>query len=163
MFAVLQVVTTMLVALAAVTSVAHALELPGKLRLDRDTCGAVQPIYYPGFTFAGFAEPGAIIVLAALLLLTPAGTLPFWLVLLAFAGMLIVHAIYWLLIHPVNNFWVADRPMSAAGASFFAFGARRQGGRPNWTELRDRWEYSHLARAILTSVSLLALVISLAA
>ena len=162
MFALLQVVTVMLVALAAVPSVAHALELPGKLHLDKQTYTAIQPIYYPGFTFAGLAEPAAIIATAVLLLLTPAGTLDFWLVLIAFAGMVVMHAIYWVPIHPVNKFWLADFTLKGPGAAFFGAASKREGWTPEWTELRDRWEYSHLARAIITSVSLLALVIALA-
>jgi hypothetical protein len=35
---------------------AHALEWPGKLRLSREHYLAVQPIYYPGFTYSGFAR-----------------------------------------------------------------------------------------------------------
>jgi hypothetical protein len=36
---------------------AHALELPGELRLDEQTYLAVQTTYYPGFTIGGMAEP----------------------------------------------------------------------------------------------------------
>ena len=40
-------------------SLAHTLENPGKVRLDRETSFAVQPIYDPGFTYIGdVAEPG---------------------------------------------------------------------------------------------------------
>lgn len=48
-----QIVTLLLVALAMATRVAHALELPGKMRLPRDTYLAVQSIYYPGFLVGG--------------------------------------------------------------------------------------------------------------
>ena len=44
----------MLVATKFGMSLAHVLELPGKLRLDEATYKAVQAIYYPGFTIAGF-------------------------------------------------------------------------------------------------------------
>jgi hypothetical protein len=53
MLPALQVVTTVIVALAMVPAVAHALELPGKKRLSRDAYLTAQPIYYPGFTFVG--------------------------------------------------------------------------------------------------------------
>jgi hypothetical protein len=56
MFLILQVVTVFLVAIALSLSLAHALELPGKMRLDRDTYLAVQGIYYPGFTYGGLGE-----------------------------------------------------------------------------------------------------------
>ena len=36
-------------------ALAHALERPGKMRLSKEL--AIQPIYYPGFTFGGTAEP----------------------------------------------------------------------------------------------------------
>jgi hypothetical protein len=56
---IMQVVTVVLVALAMIPAVAHALELPGKMRLSKDIYFAVQRIYYPGFTFAGIAEPAS--------------------------------------------------------------------------------------------------------
>ena len=58
---VLQVLSLVLIVLAMVPALAHALELPGKLRLTKDAYLAVQPIYYPGFTVAGISEPIAII------------------------------------------------------------------------------------------------------
>ncbi|MER9657196.1 hypothetical protein NKJ26_27580 [Mesorhizobium sp. M0152] len=39
--------TIVIVALPMALSVAHALELPGKMRLDERTYRAVQQIYYP--------------------------------------------------------------------------------------------------------------------
>ena len=74
-FNVLQVVTVLLVTLALVPSLAHALELPGKLRLDKAAYLTVQPIYYPGFTFAGVGEPGGIIATVVSLMANPAGAL----------------------------------------------------------------------------------------
>jgi len=55
-----QVITLMLVAVSMAMSLAHALELPGKLRLSETEYRIVQPIYYPGFTFGGlFGESAA--------------------------------------------------------------------------------------------------------
>jgi hypothetical protein len=53
----LKIVTVLLVAVAMDMVLAHALELPGKLRLPKDQYLAVQAIYYPGFRFGGVAEP----------------------------------------------------------------------------------------------------------
>jgi hypothetical protein len=50
MFDILQVVTVLLVAVAMALTLAHALELPGKMRLTKDVYYAMQHIYYPGFT-----------------------------------------------------------------------------------------------------------------
>jgi hypothetical protein len=69
MVSVLQVATVVLAALAMVPAVAHALELPGKMRLSKDAYFAVQRIYYPGFTIAGIAEPASIISTIMLLFL----------------------------------------------------------------------------------------------
>ena len=64
----------MLVATKFGMSLAHVLELPGKLRLDEATYKAVQAIYYPGFTIAGFiGEFGGMVALAVLLYRHPTG------------------------------------------------------------------------------------------
>lgn len=57
MVGVLQILTLLAVAVTMALALAHALELQGKMRLSKEAYYAVQPIYYPGFTFAGFAEP----------------------------------------------------------------------------------------------------------
>ena len=49
----LEVLTVLLVAVAMGLALAHALELPGKLRFSREAYLQVQPIYYPGFTIGG--------------------------------------------------------------------------------------------------------------
>ena len=49
MFEILQILTTVWVAIAMAPVLAHALEYPGKMRLSRDAYLTVQPIYYPGF------------------------------------------------------------------------------------------------------------------
>ena len=156
MLAAMQVITLMLVAVAMATALAHALEFPGKLRLSEAEYKTVQPIYYPGFTFAGlFGEFGGILATALLLMVTP-DAMPFWLVLAALAALLLMHALYWLLTHPVNNFWLEREKLGAAGAAFFATGA---GDTPSdWRSARNRWEVSHVARAVcaLAGLALIA-------
>ncbi|TPK55912.1 DUF1772 domain-containing protein [Mesorhizobium sp. B2-4-19] len=161
MFGLLQVAAVMIVALPTALSVAHALELPGKMRLDERTYRAVQHIYYPGFTIGGAAEPLSIVVTGLMLFLAPFGTAAFWIILIAFLAMLATVAIYWIAIHPVNKYWMEGAALGASGAAFFEVGEKGDGPKPRWTELRDRWEYAHVARAVLTSIGLLALVISL--
>ena len=63
MLLVLQIVTATLVSIAMALALAHALELPGKLRLTEQTYRAVQTIYYPGFFLGGLAEPLGLISL----------------------------------------------------------------------------------------------------
>ncbi|MFN7943822.1 MAG: anthrone oxygenase family protein [Blastocatellia bacterium] len=160
----MQILTVMVVAVAFALSLAHALELPGKMRLDKETYYAVQPIYYPGFTIGGISEPVGVLLTLMLLLLTPSGSAAFWLTLVALLCLLAQQAVYWLVTHPVNQFWLEGQNLSRAGASFFSVGnkAADHTPRPDWQQLRDRWEYSHVARAVLMFVSITALVIALA-
>jgi hypothetical protein len=162
-YEVLQVLSTMLVSVAMTTALAHALESPGKRRLDRDTYLAVQPIYYPGFTIAGgIGDVGGLVATTVLLLVTPAGTAAFWLTLTAVAGLVGMFAVYGLVTHPVNKVWLEGETLTGVGARFFAAGrAADPRGAEGWMVLRDRWEYSHVGRAVLAVLSLLALVIAL--
>ena len=161
MLTVLQIVTILVVAVAMALSLAHALELPGKMRLSKEAYYTVQPIYYPGFTCAGFAEPAGIVLTILLLFMTPSGTAEFWLTLVALAGLSGVSVVYWLITHPINKFWLEGQKLSLAGSSFFSFRAGPDKARPpTWTELCDRWEYSHVARAVLAFASFTVLIIA---
>jgi hypothetical protein len=158
----LQFAALVLVAIATVPAAAHALELPGKMRLDREAYLAVQPIYYPGFTIAGFAEPLALIASAALVVLTPRGTADFRLAAVALALLLTMHAVYWLFTHPVNNFWLKGQKVGTAGTGFFGIAGSRGDDSVrgvSWIALRDRWERSHVARAALAFLAFLALAV----
>jgi hypothetical protein len=153
------ILALLLVAVTMGLALAHALELPGKLRLNRDTYVAVQAIYYPGFTIGGLVgELGGLIVLLALLFLTPYGTQRFWWTTAAFAFLVSAHAVYWLVTHPVNNFWVKDIDIAGPGAAFFSFLSGKGG---EWAQMRDVWEYSHVARACLAMASLVSMAIAL--
>ncbi len=148
----LEVLTLVMVAIATALALAHALELPGKLRLSKDEYLAVQPIYYPGFAIAGIAEPLSLLLLAALMVMTPAGSTAFALTVAAFVALAAMHVAYWVLTHPVNNFWLKDMRLRGAGRGFFAFDPlQRNGGdtQADWMHLRNRWEFSHVVRAAL--------------
>lgn len=159
----LQIITVLLVAIAMALALAHALELPGKRRLTKEQYLAVQPIYYPGFTFGGITEPLGLLLLLVLLLLTPTGP-ALWLTAGAFLALAAMHAAYWLLTHPVNNFWLKDSELKGMSARFFLFDPldRSNPAKPNWQELRDRWESSHLVRAGLGLASLVLIVTAVA-
>ena len=153
-------VAIVLAAVGMGLSLAHALELPGKRRLSREAYFAVQTIYYPGFTIGGaFGEPLAMVAALVTLLFTRPGTAPFWLILSALICLLIEHGLYWAITHRANKVWLQKQNPHGAGASFFASGGPSPSVQ-SWTTLRDRWEYSHLARAVFAA---LAFVILLAA
>lgn len=155
----LQILAVLLVAAAWAFAFAHAAEYPGKMRLERDAYLTVQTIYYPGFTIGGASEPLASIALAALLAFTPPGTAAFWLTALALAASAATQLIFWLVTQPVNRIWASKLDLGKAGERFFSPDKAASLG--DWTALRDRWETSHLARAALMSVALVALVVAI--
>jgi len=166
MLDILQVLVVLLVAVAMALALAHALELPGKMRLTQDDYYAVQPIYYPGFTIGGFAEPAGLILTIILLFFIPFGTPDFWLTVVAVLGLIGMQATYWLFTHPVNKFWLQDQKLSGLGSGFFSLGANRsrllnKSRAVDWTNLRNRWEYSHVARAGFAFASLTTLVVAI--
>jgi hypothetical protein len=160
MLDLLQIVTVILVAVALAPALAHALELPGKMRLAKEAYFAAQTIYYPGFTIAGVSEPLAVFATFGLLMLTPRGSADFWLTFAALLGLIAMQAVYWLVTHPVNKVWLQRESLGGVGSGFFSFASPGGQESRDWKDLRDRWEYSHVARAGLAAVSFIALVIA---
>jgi hypothetical protein len=163
---VLKVVTVIFVAMAMALAFAHALELPGKMRLSKEQYLSVQVIYYPGFTIGGITEPIGLLMTLILLLSTPLGGTAFWLTAGAFLALLAMHAAYWLLTHPVNNFWLKDFELKPVGAGFFwldPFNRSDNSGKQDWVLLRDRWEFSHVVRAGFGLLALILLIIAVIA
>jgi hypothetical protein len=169
MFLVLEVVAVALVSIAMALAVAHALEFPGKMRLDKQTYLAVQPIYYPGFTIgAGIGEGGGIGPTLILLLLTPSQRpSSFGWTLAAFVALLLMHASYWVFTHPLNKFWLKGQALAGFSGGFIRFDPMKRetpdvSRADDWERIRDRWEYSHIVRAVLAGISLVLLVIAVA-
>jgi Domain of unknown function (DUF1772) len=163
MLLTLQIVTLILVALAMAPSVAHAAELPGKLRLPKEAYFTVQQIYYPGFTIAGLAEGFSMVAALALVILTPRDSAAFGLALAALLLLLVMHAVFWLVTQPVNKIWLKDTQLGKAGSAFFSAGGDVKEPRAgDWTALRNRWEYSHVARAVLVTAAFALLVSAVA-
>src|SRR5215470_3216903 len=103
MHVALEVLTLMLAAVTMSLALAHALELPGKLRLKKEHYLAVQAIYYPGFTFGGIAEVAVIPAVLVMLLAAPPRSPQFWLILGALAAFVAVQAIFWRMTQPANK------------------------------------------------------------
>jgi hypothetical protein len=159
MLALAQVAATISTAVAMTTSLAHALEYPGKLRLGRENYLAVQPIYYPGFTWAGAAEPVAIVAVAVLLALTPYNSAAFWFTAAALVAAITTHVLYWTRTAPVNKQWLEHEQLSASAQRFF--GTASNVDERSWTVLRDRWEHSHVYRAATSITAFVLVVIAL--
>jgi hypothetical protein len=157
---ILSVLALLLIAVTMGLALAHALEFPGKAKLDEPTYRAVQTIYYPGFTLGGLVgEAGALLALVTLVLIMPAGTERFWWTAAALAFLAFLHATYWAVTHPVNSVWLKDTGLSGIGALFFGLFSPRQGG--DWAQLRNIWEYSHVARACFGMASLFSMTMAL--
>ena len=166
MMLVLEVVAILLTAVVMSLSLAHALELPGKLRLNREAYLTTQTIYYPGFTFGGIAEPLAVIAVLLLLSSSPVGT-RFWLLLLSLVALAAVQLIFWFWVQPVNRIWLKEVNLGRAGAAFFGKqGQAPDDGNPtleSWRALRDRWESGHVARAVFAIIALILLTVAVTA
>ncbi len=157
---ILAVVAVLATAIVFALSLAHALEYPGKMRLEKEPYLAVQTIYYPGFTIGGAAEPLAILLVLALLLLSPWEVTGSALLIVALCGLIAVQGVFWAMTQPVNRIWVKFMPLDGAGKRFFR-PDEAAAAEPDWTGLRDRWERSHIIRCIAASIALLALVIAI--
>ena len=164
MFLILQIITVCLVAVAMSLSLAHALELPGKMRLGRDAYLSVQSIYYPGFTVGGgIGEAGGMMATLLLVLLTPRESAAFLCTLIALICLVASHLAYWAFTHPVNKCWLQDASLKGFGGAFFRFDPlNRAAPEDAWKHLRDRWEYSHVIRAVLAGMGFVCLVVAIA-
>jgi Anthrone oxygenase len=168
MFLVLQVIAVCLVSVAMALALAHALELPGKMRLDKQTYLAMQPIYYPGFTIGGGVGEGAgIIATLILLLFTPSHSPSFGWTLAALVALLSMHAAYWVFTHPLNRFWMKGHKLTGFSGGFIGLDPMKRetpdrSREDDWKRIRQRWEYSHVLRAVLAGIGFVSLVIAVA-
>ena len=164
MIEILKIAALILTALCMGLTLAHALEYPGKMRLTRQSYLTVQTIYYPGFTYAGAAEPAAILVLAILALLTPARTQSFWLIVISCVAAALTHFLYWFLTAPVNKLWMKDEKLAGSEKAFFGTDSQTadiSGGWPSgWIDARTRWEHSHMLRAATATIAFVILVLA---
>ncbi|RWL99924.1 MAG: DUF1772 domain-containing protein [Mesorhizobium sp.] len=165
MYVFQEVLTVILVASAMAMALAHALELPGKLRLGRQEYFVIQRIYYPGFTIGGgLAEVGGIVAAFALML-TSSGIVRFWLIAGALVALLIMQLVFWFMTQPINKHWLQEVELTSPAKRFFATGGKDEtplSPTQEWTALRNRWELSHVVRAGLAMLSLILLTTAIA-
>lgn len=158
MMSTLSVAAQFLVAVAMALSLAHALEFPGKLRLDEATYRAVQAIYYPGFTIGGLVgEFGGMLTVLALLILTPAAEERFWWMTASLVLLVAAHALYWIVTHPVNAAWLKDTRLTGMSKVFFGLFSAPDA---DWRHMRNVWEYSHVGRAVLHILAFLSMTLA---
>ena len=124
-----QLLALVLTAVALAPSAAHVLELPNKLPLHRDEYLTVQHLYR-GWSRLGFVVIAALLAtLWMAVVADESSELP---ATLAFIAILLTQVVFWVYTYPVNrrtNNWT-EAPA-------------------DWEQLRDRWEISHAASALL--------------
>jgi len=160
---VVEVTALLLLAIAMAASLAHALEFPGKRRLDRSTYLAVESAYYPSFALSSVAEAAAVFAVLAVLFATPIRTPAFWWVSASMAGLFGMNVCYWLMARPANRAWLSRQaPGASTPDQRDLAGPWGRAPAPDWRRLRDRWEWSHAVRAFLALLSLGSLTAAVA-
>ncbi len=104
----------------------------------------------------------------ALLVTTDIDSPAFVWTLASFLALIAMHSIYWIVTHPVNKFWLKDQKLKGSGALFFGIGQSAAdlvaGNDPDtvWSTLRNRWEYSHVVRAMCAGVAMVTVTVAVA-
>jgi hypothetical protein len=139
-FDIVYFIALLATALAMAAAMAHALELPNKLRFSRDEYFVVQQTYR-GWNQLGYllAVQFAAMVVAAFTARHEPRLL--WPTIIAIAGLISAQAVFWVFTYPTNV--ATDNWTSIPD---------------NWEQLRNTWEYSHAAGAALQVVSMAALI-----
>jgi hypothetical protein len=164
----LKVAAEVFVAVAMALALAHALEYPGKMQLDRATYTAVQRIYHPAFSIGGGIGEGLGVILTfALMMTTPGDSDQFNWIAAAFASLLAMQVVYWTVTRPVSNFWSGPTRLGLATRRFFGLSAAAQTRAEKeyeklWPSLQQRWEISHIARAALGFIGTVTIAVGVA-
>jgi hypothetical protein len=126
--------------LALGPALAHLLELPNKIGLDRDDYLVVQQIYR-GWALLGIVVFGALLSTLALVILVRRHARQFAWALGALACLVGTQVLFWTFTYPANR---ATNNWTTLPAT--------------WEALRAQWEYSHAASAALNLAALVALI-----
>jgi hypothetical protein len=164
----LKVSAEVFVAVGMALALAHALEYPGKMQLDRSTYTAVQGIYHPAFSIGGGIGEGLGIILTfTLMMLTPNDSDQFNWIAAAFASVLAMQVVYWAVARPVSKFWARPTQLKSATHRFFGLSAATQSQaekeyEKHWPALQQWWEISHIARAALGFIGTVTIAVGVA-
>jgi hypothetical protein len=142
-------ITLVLGALAIGAPLAHVLEMPVRRTYDPALYVTVTHTLYRYFGIVGaMIEVGAVVGAVGAAGLGTSRTSPRSARRWAVAGaacLVLAHALFWLLVNPVNHAFASWTPAAVP---------------PDWTQLRDQWEFTHAARAGLFLLGFCALLAS---
>jgi hypothetical protein len=142
---ILRFASLMSTAVSMTAAVAHLLEMPSKMRYERELYVRLHRTLYRNFgRFAGVAEILSV-VLAAGLALRRGRQKGDRRDMTAAACLATSHAIFWALVSPANQ-TMASWPLTALPK--------------RWQQWRDQWEYAHAIRAVLQLAAMGALLSS---
>jgi hypothetical protein len=96
-------------------------------------------------------------VLPVLFALTPVDTERFLWTAVSLGFLVLAHLTYWFVTHPVNSAWLKDTELDGAARVFFGTFSSSES---NWVRMRNLWEYSHVARAVLAAMSFVVLLVA---
>ena len=129
-------------ALAMGAALAHALELPHKIGLDREAYFTVQQIY-AGWNRLAFLLIVEVLAIAAVIGLGWHEPYVRGFAAAALAGLIAAQAVFWLYTQPAN---VATQNWTVMPEA--------------WAALRRQWEYSHLAGAGFQTLAMAMLILA---
>ena len=136
-----QLLALVLTAIALAPAAAHVLELPNKLPLRREQYLTVQQVYR-GWNRLGFVVIAALFATMWMAVVADeSAEVP---ATLAFIAILMTQLVFWLYTYPVNR-----RTHNWTEAP------------DDWEQLRDRWEISHAANALLTFIAFVCVAVSI--
>jgi hypothetical protein len=127
-------------ALAMAGGFAHLFELPNKIELSAQDYLTVQQIYR-GWALLGIVVFGSLLSILVFTWKVRKHSKVFRYALTALLSIAGTQIVFWVFTYPVNQ-QTADWTVLPE----------------NWLQLRDRWEYSHAASAILDLIAFLALI-----
>jgi hypothetical protein len=139
-------ITIMLTSLSMAMAFCHLLEMPAKMTYDGALWLMLLKTLYRAFgTIGGFIEVGAVVTAVVLSFLVRRRRPAFGWTLTGAICLIAAHAAWWIWVAPVNATMAPLTPETLPA---------------DWTRLRDQWEYTHAARAVLQIIALGALVFS---
>ena len=141
-----QFITIMFTALSMGMALCHLLEMPAKMTYDGALWLTLLQTLYGAFgTIGAFIEVGAVVTAVVLAFLVRQRRLAFVWTFLGAVCLVAAHAAWWVWVAPVN---ATMAPLTLETLP------------TDWIGLRDQWEYTHAARAVLQIIALGAFVFS---
>jgi hypothetical protein len=140
-------ITIMFTALSMGMAFCHLLEMPAKMTYDGKLWLTLLQTLYGAFgTIGAFIEVGAVVTAVVLAFLVRHRRAAFGWTFVGALCLVAAHLAWWIWVAPVNATMAPLTPETLTA---------------DWMRLRDQWEYTHAARAVLQIIALAALVFSI--